>query len=34
VSRLVVAARSRVDGFEVVTVGIMIASVVTFWFVH
>jgi len=34
VSRLVVATRSQIDRFEVVTVGIMIASAVTFWFVH
>ncbi len=33
-SRIVVAARSHVDRFEVVTLGIMIASAVTFWFVH
>lgn len=33
-SRLVVAARTRVDRFEVATVGIMIASAITFWFVH
>ena len=33
-SRVVVTARTHIDRFEVVTVGVMIASAVAFWFAH
>jgi hypothetical protein len=35
VSRLEVSARARgVDRFEAVTIAVMVASAVAFWFVH
>jgi hypothetical protein len=34
-SRVLVAARKRLfDGYELVMIGVMIASTITFWFVH